>query len=150
RVGIDPSEEFRQRRALPGSDRAPSLDANVPRNLRDLGQSVQFVERPGLLVSDQTGDLQLVGLAVNDGRFVFVIVAVEREWPRDCALRVGGRKLGGTEQGRLHAIVELRNLAQYTFSGFAIDNVAASQKSQSPKARRAAQETAPACRGHQF
>jgi len=53
-VGADAREEFRQRRALPGADGAPTFDADVAGDLRHLGQRVQLGQRPRFLVVEKT------------------------------------------------------------------------------------------------
>jgi hypothetical protein len=72
-------------RPLPGANRAPAFDTNVPGDLRDLRESVQLIESPRFFIFDETGYLQFVSLAVDDGGFVLVVVGIEREWLGDRA-----------------------------------------------------------------
>ena len=45
-VGADAGEKIRERHAAPLADRAPALDADMPRDLVGLRQGMQFGERP--------------------------------------------------------------------------------------------------------
>src|SRR5215831_9645322 len=57
-VGADPAQEFGQPRARPLADRAPALDADMASDLGLLGQLVELLQGPALLVFDQAADLE--------------------------------------------------------------------------------------------
>src|SRR6478735_3793726 len=73
-VGADYLEEIAQRRAGPAADRAPALDADVPGDLLDLWQLVELLQRPRLLVVDESTHFELPRLAVDLGRLVEVVI----------------------------------------------------------------------------
>src|SRR5712664_3563600 len=78
-LGTDQFEEIAQRRAGPASDRAPALDADMARDLLDLRQLVELLQRPRFLVVDEAAHLELPVLAVDVGRVVELVIGVERK-----------------------------------------------------------------------
>ena len=140
RVGTDQFKEVGQFHALPGADGAPAFDANKSGDLRDFGQAVEFGKRPRLFVLNEPADLKLIGLAVDIRRFVQLIIAIEREWPRDRAFRNLGRERRRAEQQRLDAVVEARYDAQRVFGGRTVNDVAAGQRGQRAEAGGPAQK----------
>ena len=106
----------------------------MARDLLDLRQLVELLQRPGFLVVDEPAHLELPILAVDVGRVVEGVIAVERERFCYCALGEGRRQGIGIEDRRLHAIVEFRDLLQHLLGGKAVGDVAAGQKRQRAEA----------------
>src|SRR5262249_62026405 len=81
-----------------------------------------------------------------------VLVVIGVEWNRlgDGSCGIGRRELGATEQRRLRAVIELRNLAQNAFGRVAINNVAAGQICECAKTYCSTKEAPPAWVRHQF
>src|SRR3954462_1837424 len=92
RIRADAGEEIGEAYAAPRAERAPALDADVARDLRNLRQRVQVGERPGLAVAHHAGQLELVARAVDLAHLFLGVVAVVRERARDAALRKLGRQ----------------------------------------------------------
>src|SRR2546427_4587355 len=102
-IGAHALEEIGEAHAAPLADRAPALDTDVPRDLRDLRQRVELGQPPGLGVADHAAELELVVGAVDDAHFALAVVAVERERLGDPALREFGRQAPRLEEPAQHA-----------------------------------------------
>ena len=80
-VGTDPRQKLRKADTGPFADRAPTLDADMPSDLREPRQGVKFIERPGLVVLGQSGDVEMEIRWIDNGGFVLRIIGVEGEGP---------------------------------------------------------------------
>src|ERR1700704_4077693 len=85
-IGAHALQEIGKAYSAPLADRAPPLDTDMPRNLRDLRQRVELGQPPGLGVADHAAELELVVGAVDEPYFALAVVAVERERLGDPAL----------------------------------------------------------------
>src|SRR5256885_11351007 len=83
-VGADAREEIRKAHAAPLADSAPTLDADMTRDLGGLRQAVELGQRPGFLLADQALELELVVLAVHERDLFLAVEGVERERLGDC------------------------------------------------------------------
>ena len=149
-IGADQLQEVAQRRAGPAADRAPALDADMAGDLLDLRQGVEFVQRPRLLVLDEAAHFQLPALAVDRGRFVKIVIGVERKRFCDRALGKGRRQRVRIEHPGLHGVVEFRDLLEHLLGGRAVDDVAAREQRQRAEARASGDEAAARKVGHRF
>src|ERR1700730_17480415 len=64
-IGANALQENAQRDAGPFADHAPALDANMPRHLRFLRQSIQLLQAPGRAAVDEPGETELVGYRID-------------------------------------------------------------------------------------
>src|SRR4029078_8112928 len=96
-ICTDAPEEFRQRRTLPGADRAPAFNTDVTCDLRDFRERIKLFERPWVLVVDETGDFQLIGFSVPLGRIVFAEEAMKGKRPGDAGFGISRSELGAAE-----------------------------------------------------
>src|SRR5262245_14577771 len=86
-IGADAFEELTQVHAGPLADVVPTLHADVADDNLLLGQLVDLPQRPGALVADQAGKLELPGLAVNRGHVLHVVERIEARWLHDSVWR---------------------------------------------------------------
>src|SRR6266850_5931717 len=143
RIGADAPEEIGKAYSAPLADRAPALDADVPRDLRDLRQRVELGKPPGLRVADHAAELELVVGAVDDAHFALAVVAVERERPGDPALWEFGRQAAGVEEPALHPVVPARHRPENLLYALGVGELAAGKQRQRADRQPALQEQPP-------
>src|SRR6267142_1696563 len=149
-VGADALKERREAHAAPLADRAPALDTDVARDLRGLRQRVELGQRPGLLVADHAGELELVALAVDLRDLVFGIERVEREGFGDCALRVFRGELHLAEYQPLSAVVPARHARQHPLHALVVGQVAARKHRERAERQALPEEQAPLDRANEL
>jgi len=112
----------------------------MARDLLDLWQLVELVQRPGFLVVDETAHLELPILAVDLGRVVELVIGVERERLGDGTFREGRRQRIGIEDRRLYGVIEFRDLRQQIVGRKTVGHIASGQQRQRAKASAAGDE----------
>src|SRR2546425_6644307 len=142
-IGADALEEIGKAHSAPLADRAPALDADVPRDLRYLRQRVELGQPPGLRVADHAAELELVVGAVDDPYFALAVVAVERERPGDPALGEFGCQAPRIEEPVLHAVIPARHRPEKLLHALGVGQLAAGQQRQRAERQPALQEQPP-------
>jgi hypothetical protein len=139
-VGADPRQEIREANAGPFADRAPSLNADMPRDLGEPRQRMKRLDGPRLLVLGETRDVEMEVPGIDHRRLVLGIKRIERKRPCDRAFLIFGRELVGIEEKSLRSVVEIGHALEHPLGGDAIDDIAAGKKRQRTKPDRIAQE----------
>src|SRR6266571_1585690 len=106
-------------------------------------QRKELGERPGLLVADKAGELELVARPVHEPHLVLAVVGVEREGLGDRALRVFRRELVGVEEPGLRAVVPARHREEKALHAFVVGQRAARKERERPERQPLRQEQAP-------
>ncbi|KOT10965.1 hypothetical protein DM77_2837 [Burkholderia mallei] len=143
RVRADAAQEFAKRRAAPAADRAPALDANVPRDLLRMRQRIQRRQAPASLAGDETRHGEPEAVRIDARHVVDAVERVERKRARDVRLRIRGREPRRAEQPRLHAIVRARHLLEKVVDRCVVAQRAAGEHREAAKRQHALAEQAP-------
>ena len=109
-IGFYMLEKDSQRAAAPFADPAPTLDTDMPGDLRGVRQLIEIVDRPRPLVADRAAKLQPVGGGIELRCLLFRIETVVAEDAVYRTFRISRCQAIGIEQPTLHPVVPERHV----------------------------------------